>query len=423
MWEFCKKHAVISSVILAEGAGILISLALSLRYILTGYYYGLFAAFFDGIIAGTFCIYPLVLIVFEFIYLILGIRSARVVRQGKIFDAITFVLGAIYTALYGVIIEICFDKDWTETLYNSEVHAPVYTQAWPTVIAVAMIALAGYLILTYIPLRKLPPLVIVTAVAAIYLGMAECILWSIQILAGLGYFIMCLAPFAYVMIGVKTIRNAILEWSPEMEESRTYRYRWLKWCNGVLAKSGRWPAAAFVLMWPLLGILICLLVLFGQQPDSIIRAWTETSDWNLSQRAAPQNIYYDEHYLCTVAAGGHENVVKPRRLGVRHGHWVIVNRQLCIANAFEQILEERTPRFHRHVRHFYDTYGFPIAKAIHSPYIADVIYFVMKPLEWLFLIVLYFCDVKPENRIAVQYTGRLPKEVKEAVYSPAQRAG
>ncbi|WP_343073709.1 DUF6688 family protein [Clostridium sp. YIM B02555] len=30
----------------------------------------------------------------------------------------------------------------------------------------------------------------------------------------------------------------------------------------------------------------------------------------------------------------------------------------------------------------------------------------MKPLEWLFLIVLYFCDVNPENRIAVQY---LPK--------------
>ncbi|WP_341274143.1 DUF6688 family protein [Clostridium saccharoperbutylacetonicum] len=31
----------------------------------------------------------------------------------------------------------------------------------------------------------------------------------------------------------------------------------------------------------------------------------------------------------------------------------------------------------------------------------------MKPLEWIFLIVLYFCDVNPENRIAVQY---LPKK-------------
>ena len=28
-------------------------------------------------------------------------------------------------------------------------------------------------------------------------------------------------------------------------------------------------------------------------------------------------------------------------MGVRHGHPVVVNRQLCIANAFEQVLEEK----------------------------------------------------------------------------------
>ena len=150
-----------------------------------------------------------------------------------------------------------------------------------------------------------------------------------------------------------------------------------------------------------------ILVLFGQAPDAVIKAWTETSDWNLSLKEAPQNIYYDEHYLCTVAAGGHKKVVKPIRTGVRHGHRVIVNRQLCIANAFEQVLEERTPHFHRIVRNFYDTYGFPVAKLIHSKYTADLVYFLMKPLEWIFLIVLYLVDVKPENRIAVQYMGEI----------------
>ena len=58
------------------------------------------------------------------------------------------------------------------------------------------------------------------------------------------------------------------------------------------------------------------------------------------------------------------------------------------------------------MRHIYDTYGFPIAKLIRSPYAADVIYLLMKPLEWLFLIVLYAVDVHPEDRIAVQYTGK-----------------
>lgn len=90
----------------------------------------------------------------------------------------------------------------------------------------------------------------------------------------------------------------------------------------------------------------------------------------------------------------------------------MVNRQLCIANAFEQIIEEKTPKFHRAVRGFYDSYGFPIAKLIHSPYIADFVYFIMKPLEWIFIVVLYFTDVNPENRIAVQYFP-LSAEMKE----------
>ena len=64
------------------------------------------------------------------------------------------------------------------------------------------------------------------------------------------------------------------------------------------------------------------------------------------------------------------------------------------------------PNLHRNVRNFYDRYGFPVAKMIRSPNIADVIYIMMKPLEWIFLAVIYMTDVKPENRIAVQY---LPK--------------
>ena len=154
----------------------------------------------------------------------------------------------------------------------------------------------------------------------------------------------------------------------------------------------------------MLGIILIILVLFGQEPDAIIKAWTETSDWTLSLKEAPQNLPMDNHYLCTVAAGGHRKLVKPIRMGERHGHRIIVNRQLLIANAFETILEEKTPRFHRAIRNFYDKYGFPIADLIRTNKIAgDITYFVMKPLEWLFLMIIYLVDSKPENRIAVQY--------------------
>ena len=57
--------------------------------------------------------------------------------------------------------------------------------------------------------------------------------------------------------------------------------------------------------------------------------------------------------------------------GVRHGHPVVVNRQLCIANAFEQVLEEKTPRFHRFLRRNYDRYGYPFAKHIKKKWAMD----------------------------------------------------
>ena len=135
----------------------------------------------------------------------------------------------------------------------------------------------------------------------------------------------------------------------------------------------------------------------------MIRAWTETGDWRLSQQIPPPNVMFDEHYLCTVAAQGHPEVVKPLRTGVRNGHRVVVNRQLCVANAFEQILEERAAWLHGPIRRFYDRYGFPVARLIRSSQAADLVYYMMKPLEWLFLAVLYLVDEKPENRIAVQY--------------------
>ncbi len=77
---------------------------------------------------------------------------------------------------------------------------------------------------------------------------------------------------------------------------------------------------------------------------------------------------------------GMKKVVKPQRMGVRHGHPVVVNRQLCIANAFEQVLEEKTPRFHRFLRRNYDRYGYPFAKHIKKKWAMDVIYYLMKPL-------------------------------------------
>jgi hypothetical protein len=185
-----------------------------------------------------------------------------------------------------------------------------------------------------------------------------------------------------------------------------YKNKILQVCQDVLKKSTGWYISAFVLMFPVLCFLIIILMLFGQMPDAVIRAFTETSDWTLSQKISPPPIQYQGHYLCTVAVNGHKTIVKPIKVGTRQGITILVNRQLCIANAYEQLIEERAPKLHKLIRNLYDKYGYPISKHINNPYRADIIYIAMKPLEWLFLITLYLFDKNPENRIAIQYTGR-----------------
>lgn len=406
------KHPVLVSVLVAILIGILMAIGWLVHLGTAGdSLFGLLSFLgFAGTAFGMLLVYPLILTVIELGVLVAAIRKETLPLWTKGLDCITIGLGIIYSFLYVAVAgNATFGSDWDVVLSNAAKHTPIYSQSVPTICAIAVIGMVGYFLIHFIPLEKTPPLLLVVGMAAMYLGALESIIWCVQVcnidIWSSAYLL--LLPINCVLITAKTVCIKMAEWNSISHENiNSSKNALLARCNEVLMKSEYWPVAAFLLMWPLLGILIAVLILFGQAPDSVIKAWTETSDWNLSQKVSPQNIYYDEHYLCTVAAGGHEKVVRPLRLGVRHGHQVIVNRQLCVANAFEQILEERTPKFHRVVRDFYDKYGFPVAKLIHSKYVADLIYILMKPLEWVFLFVIYMCDAHPENRIALQYTGK-----------------
>lgn len=366
---------------------------------------------FSVLLIGLCFIYPLILTLINLIALFYIPKDPIWRKNLKRFEYITLILGVIDSCLVSEFLEvgwnIVMDAKWNEVLQNSQKHQPVWTGAAPTVFVLCAIGVMGYLVLKFFRLEKLPPLVIVLSISAMYIGVLQCILWCIQI-GNLNNGILCLFPLNCIMIAMKTIRYKIIEWR-EMEKQHAVRDREgtiLQMFQNKLANALYWPIFALVMMLPLLGVVLCILVLFGQRPDYVIKAWTETADWRLSEQIAPPNVFVDEHYLCTVAAGGHAGIVKPLRMGERHGHRVVVNRQLCIANAFEQILEERVPRFHRLVRNVYDTCGLPVARLIRTKFAADIVYICMKSLEWMFLIVIYLCDAKPENRIAVQYLPR-----------------
>lgn len=390
-----KKHPILCAFAISELLGMITYLIM--------FSFRLTEVFISGLILGTFMIFPILLTLLNIYYLIL----CNDFRISRILDLVILTVGTLFSCILLLLSDIMFDSDWNVVLVNSQLHTPIYTKTYPTIICLLIIGLVGYFILSYIKLEKMPPLIIVLCISFMYIGVFECGLWIIQLITfkhRLDSFLLLL-PFNFIIIVIKTLRFKIKEWKIiEDQNKKQFKNKLFNQLNNMLMDSTSWNTGAFILMWIVLGGVMCILVLFNQQPDYFIKAYLETSDWNLSQRVAPQNIYCDQHYLCTVAAGGHQKVVKPVRLGVRHGHQVIVNRQLCIANAFEQILEERVPIFHKHIRYFYDTYGFEVAKLIHNQYTADFIYYIMKPLEWIFLIVIYCFDTKPENRIAVQYS-------------------
>jgi len=80
-----------------------------------------------------------------------------------------------------------------------------------------------------------------------------------------------------------------------------------------------------------------------------------------------------------------------------------------VANAFEELLQERMPAVHRSIRKQYNKVGNLIHRyynIFNNKIISDIVYILMKPLEWCFLLVLYTFDSKPENRIATQYLAK-----------------
>lgn len=324
-------------------------------------------------------------------------------------DTLVFTLGPICT----LILYLAWKPlGWQEVIHlggdEFPFHEPISN--YPAILILAGIVILGYALLR-IKRFSLPPLAIVLCIACMYIGCALSVVWIAQLSPNLGRanlylpmegYLMCLFPFNFVISTISLIRMTISE-RKCVTRNQKPKNSFLVWCANMLDRSYTWPIVAFILMWPILGFIIMILVLLGQQPDSMIKAFTETSDWLLSQKVSPPTVYYDSHYLCTVAAGGHRRLVKPLRMGVRRGNPIIVNRQLCIANAFEELISDKMPRFHRLLRHVYDICGYPVSKHIKTSLAADITYLVMKPLEWLFLLVLYLFDREPENRIARQY--------------------
>jgi hypothetical protein len=130
-------------------------------------------------------------------------------------------------------------------------------------------------------------------------------------------------------------------------------------------------------------------------------AFGQTCGWTLSQMTPPEA---DCHYLCTVAAQGSPTLVRPLRMGRRRGRPIVVNRQLAVANAFEDLLHERWPRFGRCARRTYDRLARDLSRQLCHRWVANAVYLAMLPAQVGFeLFLLAFDPLDPESRIDRMY--------------------
>ena len=221
-----------------------------------------------------------------------------------------------------------------------------------------------------------------------------------------------------ILVLVKN-QKAFIEYVQDLRYSPNNKFEKMAWSILSLQPILKFPII-FILCLPLLVLLAAILLLAGQKPDSIVRAFTDTYKHGFSQWDYKcDNINCGGHYLCSVAANGHSKIVKPQRRGIRHGHNIICNRQLLVSNAFEDLLQEKLPFLHKSVRQQYNKVGHFIHRyygVFNNKFVSDFIYLLMKPLEWFFVLVLYTFDRKPENRIAKQYISSRDRQEIDGYY-------
>lgn len=283
-----------------------------------------------------------------------------------------------------------------------------------TIYVIIFLCMAAYFYSSYRK-RIAAPLAEIALNCFLIIGIVLNVFITLQAKGGdASFFSLCTGSVILLFIVALVKNQQLLMEYLETKEPRMENF-FNRFCWKLLSLHPAVKTPLFILLClPLLVIITGVLLLFGQKPDSLVRAFTDTYHLTLSQLDHEcDNVNCGGHYLCSVAAKGHKHIVKPQRLGERAGNAIICNRQLLVSNAFEELLQQKLPFIHKPVRRAYNNVGHLVHKyysVFNNKYVADVVYIMMKPLEWFFVAVLYAFDQNPENRIAVQYLSKAHRQ-------------
>ncbi|MDE6424946.1 MAG: hypothetical protein K2K89_02245 [Ruminococcus sp.] len=370
---------------------------------------------YDGIAEGIF-VFFIIGIPFIWLPLMLTCFNIRNLIKNRYTaigtDMATIFIGGIYYLMLedivgGTVHGGITNNDYTQAVYPDQYHEILNSEYGAIIQWVMVIGFISMILLGVRKPMKTPPLQSALCIAFTSLMLLLMGIIQIQMICNFenAFIMFYLYYFNLIIISARRIHYHITEQMRlANEREMLFRTKAGEKLHKIMSTVSGMTKFSFMLILPIAIICEVLYIVFGQGVDGFIKAFTMTADWTFSTQIPPPPLEYHGHYLCTVAAGGHEKVVKPIRYGIRRNQKIVVNRQLLIANAFEDLIQERFPKNHRKIRNFYDAYGYPVSRHITTRTRADIVYIIMKPLEWVFLAVLYMFDTQPENRIAVQYS-------------------
>jgi len=215
----------------------------------------------------------------------------------NITDFLTMSCGIIFSIVLLIILNF---RDYTEPVLLSidmvSLHSPVASWHSPTIFSLFIIGIIGY---TFLRLKKttLPPLQTVLMFSFMFIGIFISSLWIIQLSNNFtDSLIVCLIlfPLNFIISSLILMKKIIEDYIFDSSNVQNqYKNKLLYYTYNLLVKTRNWIGIAIALMLPILTISMLILILFGQKPDAIIKAFTETSDWVLSKKASPKltNLY------------------------------------------------------------------------------------------------------------------------------------
>jgi len=115
--------------------------------------------------------------------------------------------------------------------------------------------------------------------------------------------------------------------------------------------------------------------------------WLGSLFWSQSTYSSlPQSV--GDCFVVTAASRGHPNVVGPHFLITHKSRLVSANDQLLTLWQFEDLWRQLEPRSHRQFRSLYNRVGPVVSSQIQSPWLADIAYLALKPVEVAAKIIL-----------------------------------